>query len=430
MVGALPSSSSYPRVLLGIFSAISDRERRHMIRSTMLHSPPPSFQHTFVVCATASFEHATAALRAENDQHNRDLLILHVGNFRAGYGYCGKHRGVLEFFAEAAKGRLDLVGKAQSAEEQAAQVHYEWVLKTDSDAYIVLPNLMRELQPLSRTDGYYGMHCNSANRTTVPRDYSLLASAPHRQWDGFIDDRRERYAQWFMCGMCYGFTADVVAWLASSHVPRSVRCVGDGAAMKGSGDHGGGVEGRQLLSARAQHEEPLPPAQHQLLHVNARKRGGSSNKKRCGVPGEDLMTRWWLHAGSRGTRAYSCGWLHCFNLPPQQQRVAANAAFQQGDLDTATAASLRALLHNATLLDESTAATTTAVHHQPAASRPWADEAVVVHGLKSDLQWAEVSRYYVARHRILAARALRYAARQAPHRHHAPWGMQLELADR
>ena len=46
MVGALPSSSSYPRVLLGIFSAISDRERRHMIRSTMLHSPPPSFQHS------------------------------------------------------------------------------------------------------------------------------------------------------------------------------------------------------------------------------------------------------------------------------------------------------------------------------------------------------------------------------------------------
>ena len=62
----------YPRVLLGIFSPISDRHRRHMIRSTMLLSPPVRFQYSFVVCGTTSFDHAVSYVSAENARHHQE----------------------------------------------------------------------------------------------------------------------------------------------------------------------------------------------------------------------------------------------------------------------------------------------------------------------------------------------------------------------
>lgn len=235
-----PSRASALRVFLGIFTRVAQYEHRALMRATMLALvPSPQLgvvESRFVVCGTNAW--------ASTADERRDVLVLNVSNSVPGRGMCGKHRGSLELLAA-----IDALWPGA----------FDWIAKTDVDAFVVLPNLLRALAPLPRSDGYFGIHCLSghfANKVQLYRTHSLGDRAAHRQF--FWDDREHEWPFWFMCGMLYAVTPDIAHWLAT---------------------------------------EAKPP------------------RTNFGMTGEDFLLRTWLHEGKRGANAHTCLWEHCYDLP-------------------------------------------------------------------------------------------------------------------
>eukprot|EP00965_Chrysotila_dentata_P163518 5399221-Pleurochrysis_carterae.AAC.2 len=86
---------------------------------------------------------------------------------------------------------------------------YLGVLKADSDSYILLPNLIRDVALLrSSDDGCLAAHC-------LLLQSKFNRSAYKKEFDSFADDGASPYPQWMMCGMMYGLSADLMRWLAS-----------------------------------------------------------------------------------------------------------------------------------------------------------------------------------------------------------------------
>ena len=145
-------------MFLGIFTRVAQYEHRALMRSTMLSISPlarlGTVEHRFVVCGTNAYS-ATADER-------RDVLVLNVSNNVAGRGMCGKHRGSLELLIA-----IDVLWPSGT---------FDWIAKTDVDAFVVLPNLLRALAPLPRRDGYFGIHCLSGhfmNGVQLFRPYAI-----------------------------------------------------------------------------------------------------------------------------------------------------------------------------------------------------------------------------------------------------------------
>ena len=228
------------RLFLGIFCRPNQYAHRALMRATMLSfapSAPGAFDHRFVVCGAAR---STRAAVANED----DILILNVSNLLPGRGFCGKNRGSVELLVAVAS---------------LWPARYDWIAKTDFDAFVVLPNLVRALAPLPRRDGYFGIHCISGKRRDgkqLLRAYAVDDDASHTEL--FWDDSKEVHPSWFMCGMLYAVTADVASWLGSP--------------------------------------------------------GAKPRRKMPGIAGEDYLLRHWLHAGGRGSNARSCLWTHCGTL--------------------------------------------------------------------------------------------------------------------
>ena len=237
------------RLFVGIFCRPNQYDHRSLMRSTMLEpylpngepfSPSPlgTVVHRFVVCGSG--KGTSGAI--ENEK--RDVIVLPVLNKGFG-GMCGKHRGSIEFF--------------QQVDELFGASNFDWILKTDYDAYVVLPNLMRILKPLPTTDGYFGIHCvtgHKASGVQLYREYKVDDIETHSHL--FFDDMSQPTPYWFMCGMLYGVTGDVASWL---------------------------------------------------------RKGAKPPKRKIGMTGEDFLLRAWLHEGKRGKQAYTCGWAHCYDLP-------------------------------------------------------------------------------------------------------------------
>lgn len=71
-----------------------------------------------------------------------------------------------------------------------------WVAKMDHDVYLLQPNILGELLPLNRTDGYYGARC----------PVSAYGKYPSR-------------GEWFMCGMFYAVTCGMWCDCSTATVP-------------------------------------------------------------------------------------------------------------------------------------------------------------------------------------------------------------------
>jgi len=76
----------------------------------------------------------------------------------------------------------------------AGEVHYDYVMKVDDDSYVRLENLAKSLEPLPRVDLYYG--------------YVLPCES------------QDAYA-WYMAGMGYILSWDLVEWVRESPIPRN-----------------------------------------------------------------------------------------------------------------------------------------------------------------------------------------------------------------
>ena len=77
------------------------------------------------MCAPASTCGAASGRGATADER-RDVLVLNVSNNVAGRGMCGKHRGSLELLVA-----IDALWPPDA---------FDWIAKTDVDAFVVLPN--------------------------------------------------------------------------------------------------------------------------------------------------------------------------------------------------------------------------------------------------------------------------------------------------
>ena len=256
------------RVFLGIACRASQYEHRALMRVTMLgvsgpevtegFSPLPGLHvtHRFIVCGAGA-----STIRSVSNE--KDVMVLGILNTGKG-GACGKNRGSVELFQTVDRLWPD---------------RFDWILKSDYDAYIALPNLLRALAPLPRADGYFGIHCISGHFSSgvqLYRPYRVDDLHAHGQL--FWDDNEQDMPDWFMCGMLYGVTADVAHWLRTE---------------------------------------------------------AAAPRRKLGAFGEDMLLRTWLHAGKRGRRAYTCGWSHCYDLPypggASQNALPANAATRQHD---------------------------------------------------------------------------------------------------
>ena len=108
-----------------------------------LHSPPHHLDHRFVVCSGGLDQGGTGALEREQVTHGDLLLLRSINNsmikvtrHRNTVSHvpvlCGVHSGLRELLAEVASPRV---------------ASYDWVAKSDTDTYVVVPNLLQAVAP-------------------------------------------------------------------------------------------------------------------------------------------------------------------------------------------------------------------------------------------------------------------------------------------
>lgn len=159
------------RILLGVFSVASKVERRNLLRIAY------GVQTTEVAQVTLTFvlgklqgEEETLAVRLEALHHGDIMIVDCEENINHGKSF--------KFFSAVA----------------AIGVHYDYVMKVDDDSYVRVENLAKSLDPLPREDLYYG--------------YVLPC------------ENQDPYA-WYMAGMGYLLSWDLVEWVHESPIPRN-----------------------------------------------------------------------------------------------------------------------------------------------------------------------------------------------------------------
>lgn len=166
-----PEQAPTLRILLGVFSVASKVERRNLMRMAY------GIQTTIQAQVTLRFIIGKPKSNEENlsvgleSLHYRDIMVLDIEENM-------NHGKSFTFFSSVA----------------AMGVHYDYVMKVDDDSYVRLENLAKSLQPLPRNDLYYG--------------YVLPC------------ENQDAYA-WYMAGMGYVLSWDLVEWVRDSPIPRN-----------------------------------------------------------------------------------------------------------------------------------------------------------------------------------------------------------------
>lgn len=168
---AVPSPSPKLRILLGVFSMASKVERRNLMRIAY------GVQHSDQALVTLRFvigkpnDDVEALNLGLESLHHGDLLILNcTENMNHGKSFM--------FWDTVA----------------TAGPEYDYVMKVDDDSYVRVDNLANSLVSLPRTDLYYG--------------YVLPC------------ENQDPYA-WYMAGMGYLLSWDLVQWVHDSPIPRN-----------------------------------------------------------------------------------------------------------------------------------------------------------------------------------------------------------------
>jgi len=193
-------------LLLGIFSmaAPGAEARRGDIRSLVLAPAGPAGRMSHVFVLGESGGNGTSAAEvalAQEERRHGDLLLLRVReNMNAGK--------TLEYFVAVAH-----CWRAAAAPS--------WVAKADDDSFVNLPVLLRALEPLRGVrDGQFGVRIVGADRVVLDCAYNSRELAPMcgscEPENGAyrVDAADRRFCKW--AGQLYGFTTDVVRWIAAS----------------------------------------------------------------------------------------------------------------------------------------------------------------------------------------------------------------------
>ncbi|CAL5096138.1 unnamed protein product [Urochloa decumbens] len=176
------------RILIGIQTLPSKRERRYLLRtvySLQLREHPSLAGRVdvrFVFCNVTSPDDAVFV--ALEIMLHGDIIVLDCAeNMDNGKTYT--------FFSTVA--RAFSSGSGAGATTRPSR--YDYVMKADDDTYLRLPALAASLRGASRVDAYYGlqMPCDRENFYPFPP---------------------------FMSGMGYALSWDLVAWVASSDLAR------------------------------------------------------------------------------------------------------------------------------------------------------------------------------------------------------------------
>jgi hypothetical protein len=116
------------RVFLGIFTRAAQYEHRALMRATMLGVPGPEALHASSPLAGLRVTHRFVVCGARGDStrnataNEQDVLLLRISNNGPG-GACGRNRGSVEL--------IQLIDSVWPGA-------FDWVLKTDYDAYVNL----------------------------------------------------------------------------------------------------------------------------------------------------------------------------------------------------------------------------------------------------------------------------------------------------
>jgi len=159
------------QILLGVFSVASKVERRNLMRVAYGIQRTERAQLTlrFILGKPKSDEEKLAV--GLESLHYGDVLVLDIEENM-------NHGKSFTFFSTVA----------------ALGVHYNYVMKVDDDSYVRVENLVKSLEPLPREDLYYG--------------YVLPC------------ENQDPYA-WYMAGMGYVLSWDLVEWVHESPIPRN-----------------------------------------------------------------------------------------------------------------------------------------------------------------------------------------------------------------
>ena len=168
----------------GILSTPAAQHRREIIRKSWLDPLMHGFSYAFVVGSGGSHSASTIAALHREQSLRSDVMLLTTTVDRNSTA-CPSTK-----CPPAKRWTFTQVGKTFDFFVTVASTlsqSFLWVAKMDDDVYLLQPNILGELLPLNRTDGYYGARC----------PVSAYGKYPSR-------------GEWFMCGMFYAVTWDVV----------------------------------------------------------------------------------------------------------------------------------------------------------------------------------------------------------------------------
>ena len=133
----------------GILSTPAAQHRREIIRKSWLDPLMHGFSYAFVVGSGGSHSASTiAALHREQSLRSGVMLLTTTvdrNSTACPSTKCKIQVGkIFDFFVTVAS---------------TLSQSFLWVAKMDDDVYLLQPNVLGELLPLNRTDGYYGARC-------------------------------------------------------------------------------------------------------------------------------------------------------------------------------------------------------------------------------------------------------------------------------
>ncbi|KAM0821539.1 hypothetical protein ACQ4PT_072129 [Festuca glaucescens] len=204
------------RLLIGILTSADFYERRHLLRMVygrqLASSSPPlvaQIDVRFVFCR----------LSKDDQRVLVPLEILTHGDII-----------VLDGCAENMDG-----GKTHAFFTAVASMYadapYDYVMKADDDIFFRLPELAASLGAMPRQDAYYG--------ATIPCD------------------SRDTRRGWYMSGMGYALSWDLVEWIAAAEDVTQGRTVGTEDRMVGEWLKSGGKAKNRFNAKPAMYDHPL-----------------------------------------------------------------------------------------------------------------------------------------------------------------------------